>query len=130
MSAAFTPVLHTTTTRVISLALDAAAMRQQAHALNIARVGVTGQPSLQVNFEAQLERARYSLGREGRVSDDSLAGVSPRLEALPAGGDQDAQQLDAETLRLAQNTVEFQALLRGLNRHFGMLAQAVGDGRR
>ena len=130
MSAALTPVVHTMTTRVISLALDAAAMRQQAHALNIARAGVAGQPSLQVNFEAQLERARSSLEREGRVSGDSLAGVSPRLEALPAMADQDMPQLDTETLRLAQNTVQFQALLRGLERHFGMLAQAVGDGRR
>jgi flagellar basal-body rod protein FlgB len=130
MSTTLSPVVHTTTTRVLSLALDAAAMRQQAHALNIARAGIAGQPSLQVNFEAQLERARYSLEREGRVSGDSLAGVSPRLEARPVGGNQDAPHLDAETLRLAQNTVQFQALLRGLDRHLGTLAQAVGDGRR
>ena len=129
--AAMSPVLHTPTTGLLGLALDAASLRQQVHGLNVARAGQPGQPLLQVSFEAQLERARRSLARDGNVSTDSLAGVSPQVETMPVANAQTgATQLDTETLKLAENAVHFQALLRGLSRHLGVLAQAVGDGRR
>lgn len=119
------------TTAALSLALDAAALRQQAIASNIANVNTPGYGALAVSFEEQLEDARRTL-RSGRALDGSeLAGVQPALqsargpEGLPA-----AVQLDVEAAKLAQNSVHFQVLLKSLSRHYAVLSSAVSDGKK
>lgn len=127
------------TSQALRLALDAGALRQQAYAANIANAGSAGFVPAQVDFESQLGAARRSLGDTGRIQSGQLRGVTPRLEPLresSAGFAVDGLtptkriDLDNEAVKLAQNALHFQVLLRGLNRHLGILATAAGDGRK
>lgn len=130
--------VHTITTAVLQLALDAASLRQTAHGQNIANAGSAGYQPMQVDFESRLDAARASLARDGKVAPDSLRDVEPRLESVGragrvghVGGAADpAVEFDSEALKLAQNAVHFQALLRGVSKHLSILGLAAADGKR
>lgn len=115
------------TTAVLQLALDAAAMRQSAHVQNLANISTPGYRPLQVDFESRLDGARRSLARQGTVDAASLSGSNPQFVQIDR---QTAPELDAESLRMAGNAVHFQALLRGVSRHLGVLGLAAADGKR
>lgn len=125
--------LEAITTGVLGLALDAASLRQQAIASNIANANVAGYMPLTVDFEAQLEDARRTIARNGTLDASALSDVSPRL-ALDTGTDAlglpAKVQLDVEMARLAQNGVQYQALVKGLEKHYQVMAIAVGDGKK
>jgi flagellar basal-body rod protein FlgB len=120
------------TTAALGLALDAASLRQQAAAANIANAGAIGYAPVQVAFEDRLEDARAALRDRGAVDAASLADAAPRLELVPASatGAPPGVQLDAEVARMAQNATHFQALLKAVSRHLAVLSLAVSDGRR
>lgn len=118
------------TTAALGLALDAASMRQQAIAANIANARTEGYVPVQVSFDDQLDDARRSLASDGALDPSTLAGVAPRLEAVPGVRVDLAGQvrLDDEVAALAQNTVQYQALVKGLSKHYAILAAAIGGG--
>ncbi len=124
--------LEAITTTALGLALDAAALRQEAIAANIANADSVDYVPLTVSFEAQLDDARRALEGQGRLDATSIAGVRPRLEtaALDARGLPPKVLLDAEVARMTQNAVHFQALAKALSRHFGILSAAVSDGKK
>jgi flagellar basal-body rod protein FlgB len=121
------------TMAAMGLALDAATLRQQAIASNIANANTVGYVPMSVNFEAQLEDARLALSSHGRLDAASLAGVAPRLEL-----DQTARTLgmspkvmiDVEVAHMAQNAVQYQTLVKSLSKHFAIMSLAVSDGKR
>lgn len=120
-----------TTTAVLSLALDAASWRQQVIAANLANANNEGYAPLRVSFEEQLAQARMELHDRGHVGAASLAGVHPGVqEAVASDGGPVPLQLDEQIAQLAENAVNFQALLQGLSRHLSLLALAAADGRR
>lgn len=121
--------IEAVTTSALALALDAASLRQQAIAANIANANAVGYTRRQVSFEDQLGEARRSLAGDGSIDRLALAAVHPRIEAA-AGADGVPLQLDVEVSQLAQNGVQYQALIKGLNRHLSILNSAVSDGRR
>jgi flagellar basal-body rod protein FlgB len=120
------------TTAAVGLALDAAALRQQAIAANIASAGVEGYTPVTVDFESQLEEARSALESRGRLDAASLSGVRPALETAPldAMGLPPKVSLDMEVASMAQNSAQYQALVRGLAKHYAMLAAAVSEGKK
>lgn len=119
------------TTSALSLALDAASLRQQTLAANIAQAGVEGATPLAVAFETQLDQAREELASAGLVRRDTLAAVRPEIEpALDAAGRPALQSVDEQMAQLARNAVHYQALVQGLSRHLGVLALAASDGRK
>jgi flagellar basal-body rod protein FlgB len=124
--------LEAITTAALGLALDAASLRQQAVAANIANANSVDYVPLSVNFEAQLEDARRALETQGRLDATSLAGVRPRLEALPLDGTGLPPKvlLDAEVASLSQNAVHYQALVKALSKHYALLSAAVSEGKR
>lgn len=123
--------LEALTTATLSLALDAAALRQRAIAANIANHATPGYVALRVEFESQMEEARRALDTKGSVDATSLAGVHPRTQpALDSHGQPMKVQLDAQVADLAQNAVHFQVLSRALGRHMTILSTAVSDGKR
>jgi flagellar basal-body rod protein FlgB len=110
-------------------ALDAAALRHQAIAGNIANANSVGYRPLRVNFEEQLGFARQALARGGDpLTAADLANVRPLLEQgpLPPAGES-AVMIDLEMVKLAQNTVQYQALLKGLNQRMSILATAINE---
>jgi flagellar basal-body rod protein FlgB len=50
--------------------------------------------------------------------------------SLDGAGAPESVRLDGEVAALAQNTVQYQALIKGLNKHFSILASAASDGKR
>jgi flagellar basal-body rod protein FlgB len=120
------------TTMALGLALDAAALRQHASAANIANADTVGYVPVQVSFEAQLEDARRALQTRGRLDVASLAGVEPRLESVgpDATGLPPTVMLDVEVAGMVQNAVHYQALIKGLSKHYAILSAAVSDGKK
>jgi flagellar basal-body rod protein FlgB len=119
------------TRTALALALDAATLRQQAIASNIANVGTAGYAPVAVSFEDQLQDARRALATGGRLDAASLSGVQPVLQRrVDAAGMPPRLSLDAEAMALAQNAVHAQALLKGLNRHYQILSAAVSEGKK
>lgn len=123
--------LEAITTATLALALEAASRRHAVLASNIANAQTEGYQPLQVAFESQLEEARQLLRERGSVDAAALSGI--RIELAPlldAQGRTAPLQIDAQMAEMSRNAVQFQALLQGLSRHFGILAAAVGDGRK
>lgn len=120
------------TSAAVALALDAAGMRQQAIASNIANASTEGYVPLRVSFESQLEDARRALETRGRLDATALTGVQPRMELVPVDemGMPAKVMLDAQVADMAQNAVHYQALVRGLSKHYGILSAAVNEGKR
>ena len=96
--------IESVTRSALAMALDAASLRQQAIATNIANANAIGYVPQRVSFEDQLADARRGLAQSGR--------------------------LDAEAADMARNAVHYQALVKGLSRHFAILSMAAGDGRK
>ena len=119
------------TQKALGLALDAAGLRQQAIAANIANVHTEGYTPLQVDFEAQLDAARRALHTRGSVDAISLAQVQPLLTMTPAAEGARAEvRLDEQMAALAENSVQYQSLLKGLARQYAILSMAVSDGKK
>lgn len=116
--------IESVTTAALTAALDAASLRQQVLATNIANAGVPGRAAERVRFEAAWAEARDGASAPGVA----LAGRTEPL--LDAQGRPAAVQLDREVAALAENTLHHQALVRGLNRHLGLLATAASEGKR
>ena len=123
--------IEAVTRTALSMALDAASLRQQAIATNIANAAVIDYVPQHVDFEARLADARRLLDPSAGIDLSTLARATPRME--PALGDDGAPmriQLDVEAAEMARNAVHYQALIKGLARHFAILSMAVGDGRK
>ena len=123
--------LEAITTAALGLTLDAASLRQQAIAANIANHATEGYVPQKLDFESQMQEARRVLSSKGSMDAFALAGVRLQLEpVLDAQGQPAKVQLDEQVADMAQNSVQYQILARGLNRHFGILSTAVSDGKR
>lgn len=119
--------IEAVTRTALTLALDAASLRQQAIAANIANVNASGYVPQRVSFEAQLADARRGLREEGILDPAALSDVRPAMEADVRA---DAIGLDMEVAEMARNALQYQALLKGLSRHLEILSLAVADGRK
>jgi flagellar basal-body rod protein FlgB len=123
--------IEAVTRSVLALALDAASLRQQAISANIANANAIGYVPQRVSFEEQLVDARRSMAQTGRVDAFALSQVRPHMEASVDSQGVPAQvQLDMEAADMARNAVQYQALVKGLSRHFAILSMAAGDGRK
>jgi flagellar basal-body rod protein FlgB len=121
-----TEPVYGVTTELVKLALDAATLRQQAIANNIANANTPGYQPLRVSFENQLTALRGKLEAGTGIGAELLAGVAPRLENVPAS---QGVALDLETAALAENTVRYQALLKALGKQYAILNSVVTGGK-
>lgn len=125
------PILDSPTSALVKLALDAATLRHMTLANNIANASSPGYAPQRVNFEQQLGQARQALAAGGRIEMGDFAGVRPFVEQAPVPpGTSPATALDLELVRLAQNTLQYQALLRASSRLGTIMATAINEGKR
>lgn len=136
------------TMRLVQVALDGLALRQQVTSHNIANAETPGFKASQVRFEDQLQRALKSPGHrndlsaglqlvrtqaahltaEGQVRET----LAPRIERLSntAGrNDQNNVDIDREMITLADTAIHYRALTRLLTKRFAILKAAVTEGR-
>ena len=113
-------------------ALDAASLRHQAIASNIANANSVDYRPLKVNFEQQLGFARAALAQGQRtLTAADVAGVRATLEQdqAPPNGNA-AVMIDMEMVKLSQNTLQYQALLKGITQRGVLLGIAINEGKR
>jgi flagellar basal-body rod protein FlgB len=116
---------------MVRLALDAASMRHQAIAHNIANVNTPGFKPARVNFEEQMGALRAALQNGDTPSASMLAGVRPVItRAAPATDADRTAMLDLEVADMAQNTVQYEALMKALGKHMSILSAAIAEGKR
>lgn len=118
----------------LSLALDAATLRHQVIANNIANANTEDFVPLRLNFDAHVRDARRQLNERGRIEAPTLAAMAsspvPVEPVLAQGGQPAKVQLDAEVADMARNSVHYQALIKALSREMSVLSIAVSDGKR
>ena len=105
---------HDNTIELISLALDAAIMRQTAIATNVANATTQGYHTMDVNFEQQLDNATYS--QDGTAFGD----IKPFYEQRDSNS-----SLDEQIALGVQNATHFRALIKGLNHKLAIMKLAV-----
>ena len=101
-------------------ALDAAQLRQQVIATNVANAGEPGRRPLRVTFEQTLTA----------TSSDRRASLQPTIRPATSNSLDGLVRLDEELVAMARNATHHQALLRVLDQHLGVLALAIAEGRR
>lgn len=104
---------------VIGKSLDALSMRQQVITHNLANMATPGYQPLQVSFEQAL---RTELERNGNMIQEPLITVH---EAST-----DKVVLDQEVALLSQTVLQYQALIRGLNKQLAIMQLAITEGKR
>lgn len=110
------------TTRALTAALDAGSLRHRVIAANIANVNTPGYVPQRVSFEAI-----FGGSMSGSAPPELRATVEP---AAGGSGLSSGVQLDAEVAAMSENSLHQQVLLRALQRHLGLLATAVTEGKR
>lgn len=125
------PSIESVTRSLLSRAVEAAVVRQQVYAANVANAGLPDSAPLGVSFEESLARAREEWRATGRVQHSSLADASIELQDLvDANGLPRSVQPDEQVAQMAFNAAHHQVLLQGLSRHLSLLALAASEGRR
>ena len=115
--------IEAVTTTSLSLALDAAAMRQEVIAANIANANVDGYTAQGVSFDAVMSSV---FDGAGEATPALRAHVGPKLDAE---GRAHPVQIDTEMADLSLNQLQYQTLIAGLNKHLSVLAVAIADGK-
>jgi flagellar basal-body rod protein FlgB len=121
-------VVDNNLTALLSLALDASQMRQQAIAQNIANVNTPGYQRIGVSFEQRI--AQLTTEMNGRTAP-SLAELSRyRPQIASADGADGPVQLDQELAAMSETVLHHQALLKALNKQLELIGLAINEGKR
>jgi len=120
------------TAAAVNLALDAAVVRHQVIANNVANVESPGFSPARLDFQRELATASATLD----LGDDRvLAGHLDRMAGWLASpgaihrSDTEAVELDREMVDLADNSIRYQALVAGLSKHMAIVRSAIEDTR-
>ncbi|MEY3200546.1 MAG: hypothetical protein RIR70_96 [Pseudomonadota bacterium] len=115
------PGHDSTTLAALAVALDAANVRQQVAATNIANANVAGYTPLTASFTAHMGTL------EGTPRAKLNVNLAPQLDA---NGQPQSVRIDDEMSRIAQNALHYQALVKGVNHYFATLGSAVSEGKK
>lgn len=123
-----TSIIDSSTVGLVSLALDAAVMRQQAIAQNIANANTPGYQRVGVSFENRLSELKNAVLQGHPLPSGGLAAYRPSLTVEDDAGE--PVQLDMEVAALSDNVLHHQALLKVLNKHMALIDTAINEGKK
>lgn len=119
-------VLSGITGGIVEYALDGLALRHSAIAANIANANSAAYRPLRVSFENQLATALAQTGGEA-----SLTLPPPQVTAdMPVSEGLRRHALENEIVQLNRNVLQYQALIRGLDKYHSTIATAINEGKR
>lgn len=126
-----TAVSSSTTSALVSLALNAATARHMAIAQNIANVNTDGYRPLQVDFEEQVALFKEQLlnPRNDGVATRAIESMNTMTQIREVPDTAAKVQLDVEIAKMVQNTAYYQALLTAKSKLSSMLRMAISGGR-
>lgn len=128
-------------TIVLEKALDAAWMKNEVIANNIANVNTPGFKKSYVRFEDQMASAasEFQLGSTQKdakflpIGNDSRSVESAEImqeSFTSVRKDGNNVDVDVEMAELAKNTIKFNAIISQISRQFSSLRNAINEGRR
>jgi flagellar basal-body rod protein FlgB len=120
------------TTHLIGLALDAAMLRHETIANNIANHHTPGYQAKRVNFETHLSdmMAQLENGTDNAVKSQIESLRTYLLDGNAVTISQNEKvELDREMVRLAENRIRYQAILNAASKQGDLLSLAINGGR-
>lgn len=122
------------TSSIVKIALDAALLRHQVLANNIANAKTVGYKRQSVEFERLLttEIRSYSALYPTQALAEKIGLIKPKIieSELSVKADNDSYiQLDQEVAKMTKNVIHYQALIAGLGKRGSILKTAVTGGR-
>lgn len=124
------PIIDSSTTALLGMAIDAAAMRQQALAQNIANANTPGYQRISVNFEERVNALMDGNGQVRAAARSDLASFRPFFQIAPADGAGNDVSLDTEVAAMSENTLHHQVLVKALSKHLALIGLAINEGKR
>jgi flagellar basal-body rod protein FlgB len=125
-------LFQTRTAVVVKGALDGLAARHRVFLHNIANVETPGFQPADVPFEAELRRVRDQLdhhpGAQGAVTRPRLTPVTQDQAASRVDGN--GVQADYQMVRLAENTLSYEALTQAARLRGELLRSVITEGKR
>jgi flagellar basal-body rod protein FlgB len=125
-------LFQTRTTVVVKGALDGLAARHRVFLHNIANVETPGFQPSDVPFEVELRKVRDDLAQH-----PSAQGDTPRPKMAAVLEDQDASRVDGngvqadyQMVRLAENTLTYEALTQAARLRGELLRSVITEGKR
>jgi len=126
---------------LLERSLDATSMRQRVLANNISNIDTPNFKRSDVSFETALRDALNGNGIKGRTTDDrhipigtpDLNNVRPSVYSEQSSSlrqDGNNVDIDAEMANMAQNQIQYNALIQQINRKFASLKYAISEGKR
>lgn len=115
---------------MVEYALDGLSLRHAAIASNIANANTPGYRPKKVSFEAQLASVATQAG--AALSPASVAQLpQPQVSSeSPVDGSAARALVDNEIVQLNRNVLQYQALIRGIEKYRGTINTAINEGRR
>lgn len=117
---------------LVKLALNAALLRHQVIANNIANVNTPGFSAKRLNFEEHLAKFMTPSGKLDesafRQDVESLKRFIDEGHAVVSSGDE-IVELDKEMIKLTENVLHYQALLDALSKRGSIVRMAIKEGR-
>ena len=120
------------TSQLVKLALDAALLKHQVIANNIANVSTPGYVAKRVSFEEHLTKF---LTPTGQLNESALNAEIDSLKSMLEEGhavvpaDNEVVELDQEMVNLSENVLRYQALLDALSKRGSIIKMAINEGR-
>lgn len=121
------------TAAAVRLALDAAQMRHQVIANNMANVATDDFQAKRLDFERILaSELDLDVDRSERALREGIDRVESRMTSGEALRDADTAEvsLDQEMARLADNTLRYRALLAAIGKQMSIVRTAIDGGNR
>ncbi|SJZ64000.1 flagellar basal body rod protein FlgB [Selenihalanaerobacter shriftii] len=126
------------TTSILSSALDGLSLRKQAISNNIANVDTPNYKRKDVNFESQLQQARYNYKRQSinlsRTDNEHFSingkhqAFAPKIRSdnnTSMRNDKNNVDIDYEMTALAKNTLKYQSVTKLLSTKFKKVGNVI-----
>jgi flagellar basal-body rod protein FlgB len=118
-------VLFDTTQLALERSISGASQRQQALAANIANASTPGYQRVDVDFHGALAAAMGSGNASNAVANTSFQTVADRSIG-PVAADGSGIDIDSESAKLAQNTLDQESAVQVLHTRLAILKAAMG----
>jgi flagellar basal-body rod protein FlgB len=117
--------LFDSTQQLLTGALHGAAARQSALAQNLANANTAGYQRVDVDFHSALQQAAAEMSDGGSASPADMT-FTPQPDGQQMQIDGNGVDVDVESANLAQNGLEYQALVSVMGARMGIIQSALG----
>ncbi|MEM9101502.1 MAG: flagellar basal body protein [Pseudomonadota bacterium] len=120
-------IIDDVTSQLASWGLNRLMAQQAITAQNIANANVKGYQAMTLDFSAQVDALKNSVSEDVIMQNlASMRNHQPQAQVINSDifGEK-AVELDEEIAASTANTLQYQALVESLNKHFGLMQLAI-----